>query len=177
MRDKVVSILKENPSRAAMNTKIDRPRRSKVYESCLATYVEINGMEAFTLFDSGSSADAISPDFAQVSDTRIYTLDKPILLQLGTVGSRASINYGVRTSVELASRKEEKYYLDVVNIDKYDAILGAPFMRKFGIQLDFDSNSIVVGSTTIRALLPEEEATLLKGRGIHRRGEGDAFAK
>ena len=177
MRDKVISIQKENPSRAAMNTKIDRPRRSKAYESCLAAYVEVNGMEAFTLFDSGSSADAISPDFAQVSDTRIHTLDKPIPLQLGTVGSRASINYGVRTSVEFGGKKEEKYYLDVVNIDRYDAILGAPFMRKFGIQLDFGSNSIVVGSATIRALLPEEEAALLKGRGFHRRGEGDARAK
>ena len=134
-------------------------------------------MEAFTLFDSGSSADAISPDFTQVSDTRIHMLDKPIPLQLGTVGSRVSINYGVRTSVEFGGKKEEKYYLDVVNIDRYDTILGAPFMQKFGIQLDFGSNSIVVGSATIRALLPEEEAALLKGRGFHRRGEGDAQAK
>ena len=172
MRDKVVSIQKENPSRAAMNPKIDRPRRSKAYESCLATYVEINGMEAFTLFDSGSSADAISPDFAQVSDTRIHTLDRPVPLQLGTVGSRASINYGVRTSVEFGSRKEEKYYLDVINIDRYDAILGAPFMRRFGIRLDFESNSIIVGDMAIRAFLPEEEATLLKGRKVRPHGGG-----
>ena len=177
MRDKVVLIQKENPSRAAMNAKINRPRRSKAYESCLAAYVGVNGMEAFTLFDSGSSADAISPDFAQVSNTRIHTLDKPIPLQLGTVRSRASINYGVRTSVEFGGKKEEGYYLDVVNIDRYDVILGAPFMRKFGIQLDFESNSITVGSTTIRALLPEEEAALLKGRGFHRKGEGDVLAK
>ena len=79
--------------------------------------------------------------------------------------------------MELTSRKEEKYYLNVVNIDKYDTILGAPFMRKFSIQLDFNSNSIVVRNTTIQVLLPEEEATLLKGRGIHRRGEEDAFTK
>ena len=168
VRDRIVSIQKENPSRAAMHPKIDRPRRSKSYESCLATYVEINGMEAFTLFDSGSSADAISPDFAQVSNTRVYTLDKPVPLQLGTVGSRASINYGVRTSIELGGRKEDKYYLDVVNIDRYDAILGAPFMRKFGIQLDFNSNSIAVGGMAISALLPDEEAALLKSRGACR---------
>ena len=172
MRNKVVSLQRENPSRAAMNSKIDRPRRSKAYESCLATYVEINGMEAFTLFDSGSSADAISPDFAQVSDTRIHTLDRPVPLQLGTVGSRASINYGVRTSVEFGNRKEERYYLDVVNVDRYDAILGAPFMRKFGIRLDFKSNLIIVGDVTIRALLPEEEATLLKGRDAHPKDGG-----
>ena len=173
MRNKVVSIQRENPARAAMNSKIDRPRRSRAYESCLATYVEINGMEAFTLFDSGSSADAISPDFAQISDTRIHTLDKPVPLQLGTVGSRASINYGVKTSVGFGNRTEEKYYLDVVNIDRYDAILGAPFMRRFGIHLDFESNSIIVGDMTIRALLPEEEATLLRGRNI-RRNSGES---
>ena len=169
MRGKVVSIQKENPSRAAMHTKIDRPRRSKAYESCLATYVKTNGMEALTLFDSGSSTDVISPDFAQVSDTRVYTLDKAVPLQLGTVGSRASINYGTRTSVELGDRKEEGYYFDVVNIDRYDAILGAPFMRKFGIRLDFNDNSIVVGEMAIEALLPEEEAAVLKGRAFHRK--------
>ena len=168
-RGKVVSAQKENPSRAAMHTKIDRPRRSKAYESCLSTYVEINGMEALTLFDSGSSTDMISPDFAQVSDTRIYALDKAIPLQLGTVGSRASINYGTRTSVELADKKEEKYYFDVVNIDRYDAILGAPFMRKFRVRLDFNDNSIIVGEVAVEALLPEEEAAVLKGRTFHRK--------
>ena len=170
MRNKVISIQKENPSRATMNPKINCPRRPKAYESCLAAYVEINGIEAFTLFDSGSSADVISPDFAQVSDTRIHTLGKPVPLQLGTVGSRALINYGVKTSVEFGSRKEERYYLDMVNIDRYDAILGAPFMRKFGIRLDFESNSIIVGDMAIRALLPEEEATLLRGREVCQNG-------
>ena len=43
-------------------------------------FVEINGMETFTLFDSGSSADTISPDFAQVCEAQIHTLDKPVLL-------------------------------------------------------------------------------------------------
>ena len=168
MRDKVVSIQKENPSRAAMHPKIDRPRRPKAYESCLATYVEINGVAAFTLFDSGSSADVVSPDFAQVSDTRIHQLDNPVPLQLGTVGSRASINYGTRTPVEFGGKREEKYYLDVVNIDRYDAILGAPFMRKFGVRLDFETNMIIVGDAIIKALLPEEEAALLRGRGFRR---------
>ena len=172
VREKVVAMQRENPSRAAMHPKIERPRRGKAHESCLAVFVEINGMEAFTLFDSGSSADTISPDFAQVSDTRIYTLDKPVPLQLGTVGSRASINYGTQTSVEIGGKKVEKYYLDVVNIDRYDAILGAPFMREFGIRLDFTTNSIVVGETAVEALLPEEEATLLKGRGSYRKVAG-----
>jgi len=176
VREKVVTTQKENPARAAMHPKVDRPRRSKAYESCLATFVVINGMEAFTLFDSGSSADTISPDFARVSDARIHTLERPIPLQLGTVGSRASINYGTWTSVELGDRREDRYYLDVVNIDRYDAILGAPFMRKFGVRLDFGSNSIIVEDTAIEALLPAEEAALLKGRDTHQRNRRDGRA-
>ena len=141
-----------------------------IFSAAAIVYVEINGMEVFTLFDSGSSADVISPDFARVSKTRIHTLDKPVPLQLGTVGSQASINYRVRTLIEFGSRKEERYYLDVVNIDRYDAILGAPFMRKFGVRLDFESNVIIIGDMTIQALLPEEEATLLKGRNTRPNG-------
>ena len=57
--------------------------------------------------------------------------------------------YGVKAPIEFGGKREDHYYLDVVNIDQYDAILGAPFMRKFGVQLDFELNSIVVGSTTI----------------------------
>ena len=171
VRNKVVTLQKENPSRAAMHPKDDRPRRSKAYESCLAAFIRINGMDAFTLFDSGSSADAVSPDFVQVSDARVHTLERPVPLQLGTVGSRASINYGTWCSVELGDKREDRYYLDVVNIDQYDAILGAPFMRKFGIRLDFRSNSVVVGEEAIKALLPAEEAALLKGRGTHQRNE------
>jgi len=97
---------------------------------------------------------------------RIHTLDKRVPLQLGTVGSRASINYGTWTTVKLGGRMEARYYLDVVNIDWYDVILGAPFMRKFGVCLDFEANSIVVGATAIKALLPEEEAALLRGQEV-----------
>ena len=172
MREKVVAIQKENPSRAALQPKIDRPRRSKVYESCLAAYVVVNGIEAFTLFDSGSSADVISPDFAHVSDARVYALDRPVPLQLGTVGSRASINYGTRVPVTIGGNTEERYYLDVVNIDRYDVILGAPSMRRFGVHLDFERNAIIVGGTTIKALLPEEEAALLRGRSTRRQEKG-----
>ena len=35
VREKVVAMLKENPSRAAMHPKIERPRHGKAHESCL----------------------------------------------------------------------------------------------------------------------------------------------
>jgi len=65
-------------------------------------------MDAFALFDSGSSTDLVSPDFARVNDVRIHTLDRPVPLQLNTVGSHASINYGTWTSVELGYRREDR---------------------------------------------------------------------
>ena len=46
-------------------------------------------------------------------------------------------------------------------------------MREFGVQLDFNLNLIVVGGTAVEALLPEEEATLLKGHGTYWKGTGD----
>ncbi|KAF9258104.1 hypothetical protein L218DRAFT_1067215, partial [Marasmius fiardii PR-910] len=42
-----------------------RPARTYAEKRCLAGWMTINGVRAFTLFDSGSTADAISPDFAK----------------------------------------------------------------------------------------------------------------
>jgi hypothetical protein len=35
-------------------------------------------------------------------------------------------------------------YLDIANLDKYDCILGTPFLRKHGISLDFERQEIVI---------------------------------
>ncbi|KAJ3979280.1 hypothetical protein F5890DRAFT_1558940 [Lentinula detonsa] len=42
-------------------------RNTTIENHCLAAFIEINGVKAFALFDSGSTADAISPDFARVA--------------------------------------------------------------------------------------------------------------
>ena len=42
---------------------ITRPKRQVGEDLCLAAYVTINGVKAYTLFDSGSTTDAVSPDF------------------------------------------------------------------------------------------------------------------
>ncbi len=63
---------------------------------CLTMYAKINGVQALTLFDSGCSIDAISPEFAKVANLSTFKLDTPIPLQLGCVDSRSVINFGVR---------------------------------------------------------------------------------
>jgi hypothetical protein len=66
------------------------------------------------------------------------------------------------SSIEFASIDVDTY-LDIANLDKYDTILGTPFMRKHGISLDFETQEIVIrGTLRIPALLE---------------GEGEAAAK
>ena len=46
--------------------------------------MDVNGTKAYALFDSGSAADAISPDFTQVAKLPILKLENPVTLQLGS---------------------------------------------------------------------------------------------
>jgi len=147
-----------------MNRKLDRPQRSKRQEACLAGWIKVNGVDAFTLFNSGSNTDTLSPAFAQVSNTLTQKLENQVPLQLGTVGSRAAINYGAQVPIELGNAQHPKYYFDIINIDRYNCIAGAPMMRQFGIHLDFRGDAIYVGEQRMHALLPDEEAAILRGR-------------
>ena len=50
-----------------------------------------------------------------------------------------------------------KNYLDIANLDKYDCILGTPFLRKHGISLDFQFQDIVICRKLCIPTLPEGE--------------------
>ena len=164
VRAKITPAVEEHPSRLAMNRKLDRPKRSKRQETCLAGWIRINGIDAFTLFDSGSNTDTLSPGFAQVANIQTRKLEHQVPLQLGMVGSRAAINYGAQVPIGLGETKCPDYYFDIVNIDRYDCIAGAPMMRRLGVRLDFRDDLIHIGEQRIRALLPDEEAAILRGR-------------
>jgi len=58
-----------------MNRKLDRPQRLKRQETCLAGWIKVNSVDAFTLFDSGSNTEALSLAFAQVSNTLTQKLE------------------------------------------------------------------------------------------------------
>ncbi|KAH9840957.1 uncharacterized protein C8Q71DRAFT_854806 [Rhodofomes roseus] len=133
-----------------------RPDLTRYDQTCLTAYLTINGLQALVLLDSGSTTDSISPDFARVSGIQAFELENPAILQLGCVGSRSRINYGANVPVIWGTFRGEVYF-DVVNLDRYDAVLGTPFMRKFGVCLDFAQSSIRIGQHVIPALLPREE--------------------
>ena len=50
-----------------------------------------------------------------------------------------------------------KSYLDIANLNKYDCILGTPFLRKHGISLDFEFQEIVIRGQLRIPALPEGE--------------------
>jgi hypothetical protein len=137
---------------------IRRPTRRDGEQLCLAAYIKLNGVKAYTLFDSGSTTDSVSPDFTRVAMMPVKTLEDPVTLQLGCVGSRSKINYGTEVDLEFASITNSTY-LDIANLDKYDSILGTPFLRRNGISLDFENQEIVIRGQTRIPALPEGEGT------------------
>jgi len=141
---------------------ITRPIREDGEDLCLAAYVKINGVKAYTLFDSGSTTDTVSPDFTRIAKLSVKELDKPVTLQLGCSSSRSKVNFATEAKVEFASINIGTY-LDIANLDKYDSILGTPFLRKHGISLDFETQEIVIrGKLRIPALIEGEGTTAAK---------------
>ncbi|KAJ6478845.1 hypothetical protein C8R47DRAFT_922643, partial [Mycena vitilis] len=124
----------------------------------LTAYVKVNGKEAFALFDSGCTTEACSPDFARVAGIKVFPIVSEITLQLGTAGSRSKINHGTIAQLEYDDIKSEEY-LDIVNLDQFDLIIGTKFMRKHKMALDFQFNTIRVLNVPSPTLSEKEECS------------------
>jgi hypothetical protein len=86
----------------------DTEGQENVTYECLATYVNVNGQDAWMLWDFGSTTSGVTPAFAQVVDIKI--------LQLGTISSHANVNFGTFTNV-VTLGSESKEYLNKANFD------------------------------------------------------------
>ena len=115
-------------------------------KECLATYIKVGDLNAWTLWDSGSTTLGITPHYAEVANIVVNTLSDPHILQLGTVGSRSIIKFGADTTLTIGGQHYPSY-VDVANFDRYDMIIGTPFMCKNGVILDFNDNCVVINST------------------------------
>lgn len=113
--------------------------------------VKVGGLEAWALWDSGSTTTGITPTFAHVAKIKVNELLDPHTLQLGTVGSRSSIKYGAKVPIQLG-RTQTLSYVDIANFDHYDMIIGTPFMRDNGVILDLKNNTIIINSKQVPAL-------------------------
>ncbi|OJT01587.1 hypothetical protein TRAPUB_7983 [Trametes pubescens] len=98
-------------------------------------------MEAYTLFDSGSTTDSLSPEFANVAKAPKVVLEDQVTLQLGCAGSRSKISYGSRVLVEICGVQQDHYF-DIINLDQYDCIIDTPFLNAHGAVLDFQNHCI-----------------------------------
>ncbi|KAJ7447862.1 hypothetical protein B0H11DRAFT_1630171, partial [Mycena galericulata] len=125
----------------------------------------IGGVKAYVLFNSGSNTDSITPEFAKAAGCTIFTLAEQITLQLGCVGSKSRISYGTRAPVNFAGIKGFVYF-DIVNLDRYDCIIGTPFMIRHGLLLDFGKRQIQFpGGNVLPALSVVDDLSLVKKRG------------
>src|SRR6202040_3282670 len=138
---------------------ITRPKRINGEDICLAAYVSINGIRAYTLFDSGSTTDAVSPELAQVVKLPLLLLDKPVTLQLGCSGSRSKVNFATTAMINF-ELDHALTFLDIANLDRYDCILGTPFMTKHQIVLDLESHKIIIHGKMCIPALPKGEGDI-----------------
>ncbi len=81
----------------------------------------------------------------------VDTLDDPHILQLGTVGSRSIIKFGTDVTMKVANT-ECTTYVDVANFDRYDMIIGTPFMRRNKVKLNFEKNEVVINGQSLMAI-------------------------
>ena len=114
--------------------------------------MKLHNLEAFALLDSGCTSDSVSPEFATSVNLKVHKLEEPVPLQLGTVGSRSKINFGVFADFEIGKTKDNHYF-DIINIDRYDVILGTVFMRKHGITLDFEHDKVRVKGRVLDTII------------------------
>jgi len=149
----------------------ERPQRSMAEKECLVTYTKVNGHEAWTLWDSGSTATGVTPAFAHIANLRVFSLTNPHVLQLGTIGSRAQISHGADVHVEMPGIST-KMYVNVANFDRYDMIIGTPFMREHGVKLDFEKNQITAAGIVMPAMrvtVPDTDDRVRRYRSVDKK--------
>ncbi|KXN83440.1 hypothetical protein AN958_01438 [Leucoagaricus sp. SymC.cos] len=80
------------------------------------------------LWDLGSITTGITPSFAHIVGVKVYNLMDPHMLQLEIVGSYLTINF--RANIEIKMKDISiKTYVDVVNFNHYNMIIGMLFGR------------------------------------------------
>src|ERR1700691_649596 len=148
-----------------------QPRRDPRLQATLAAEIEINGIKALALFDSGSTTDSVTPEFAFVTRAKQVKLDEQVILQLGCVGSRSKISYGTTVPINICGVTNDVYF-DLVNIDRYDCIIGTPFMNTYGVCLDFGNRTIRMNGQEIKSLSLDEEQSFVDKKKSQRSGRG-----
>ncbi|KAJ7254264.1 hypothetical protein C8J57DRAFT_955326, partial [Mycena rebaudengoi] len=141
-----------------------QPTRRSREIACLTAELDIGGSKAYVLFDTGSNIDSLTPEYARATQSPLIRLDEQVTLQLGCVGSRSKISFGTRTPVSFGGIRGH-IYCDIANLDRYDGIIGTPFMNKHGLILDFGKREVrFPNGHVVKALSAVEESSLVTSR-------------
>ena len=130
--------------------------------SGMMAYIKINGVKALTCWDSVSQLDCISPDFIQAIGLKPQTKAEPVKIRLGLKGSSSRCSYEVTPTIELGEKKIENFTLSIVNIYKWDVILGNGFLNRYKMHLDYENKQLWSGKTKIPILVEDEVDKILK---------------
>ena len=153
------------PVDSRLRYKVAEPQSRPIRDRrCLIAEIDVDGVAALTLFDSGSQVDAISPDFARALQLDFFKLEKTMPLQLGTKGSHATFSYEVEPVLSYKDISFGARRIDVINIDRYDLLLGAPFFNHHRVVLDFQDRVIRSGDFTVPSISTVEETNILAKR-------------
>ena len=104
--------------------------------ACIIVETLINGHKALTMLDTGSTSNFVSPAFTTVHRICAFPLEQQLTLQLGCVGSHSRITHGAHAQMRIGAFDAQLYF-DVANINRYDCILGIPFLRQNAAIVDF----------------------------------------
>ena len=80
-------------------------------------------------WDSASQLDCISPDFIWAIRLKPQTKVEPVKIRLRLKGSSLKCSYEVTLTIALGEKKIEHFMLSVVNIYKWNVILGNEFLN------------------------------------------------
>ena len=137
----------------------------------ITVLMEIGGHPALTLMDSGCTIEALSPAHVHLTNGKVYQLTDQHSLQLGTVGSRAKFNFGTTMKTSYGGIDEDVYF-DIVNI------VGTRFMRKHGIQLDFERGQVLIRGQSAPTLSEgEDHAEFTRRSSMRRDAQAEKFRR
>ncbi|KAH0578940.1 hypothetical protein H2248_003123 [Termitomyces sp. 'cryptogamus'] len=122
-------------------TKVNNPERM-VHEP-IVVVVHINGSPVRALLDLGSLGDFVSTTIVNQLNLKKTELDTPLNVQMAAKGSRSQINY----DAVYQSINEERRF-DVMNLSRYNAILGTPWFYQHQVMIGFNPTHVVIGSNT-----------------------------
>ena len=137
--------------------------------------VKLNGVICYVLVDTGCNTNSLSPVTARIVNADKIELDEQVNLQLGTKGSRTKINYGTRVNLKVGPVNERTYF-DMVDIDRYDAILGTPFLTEHKVAMDFGQRTMAIDGVDIPVYTEMEEAEVRKRHADRRRHTIEQYA-